>query len=73
MNESEYIIRYLSMPITVRAFTIIDSDGLYNIYLNDKLAFDDSEKAIKHEIEHIIRGDFFRYDPASIFDSPYSN
>jgi len=57
----DYIVRYADFPITVRAVTVMDINGFYNIYINARLSYDAQKRAIAHEIEHIARGDFFSY------------
>ncbi|MGN1133349.1 MAG: hypothetical protein ACI4RN_02725 [Oscillospiraceae bacterium] len=57
----DYIVRLIDLPITVKGVTVMDSDGFYNIYINSRLCFEEQNKAIAHEMEHIARGDFFSY------------
>lgn len=54
------IVRYLDMPLVFRAFTILDEDGVYNIYLNSRMPFDQIRKSYAHELSHIKNGDFYR-------------
>lgn len=56
-----YCIRYVSLPITVKGVTAMDSDGFYNIYINSRLSYGEQKKTIAHEMEHIVRGDFFSF------------
>lgn len=58
-------IRYIKLPIRIYAVTVPDEYGDYNIYVNDSLCFNQQEKAIKHEIEHIENGDFEKYIPVA--------
>ena len=57
VNESEYCIRYIDLPCSVRAFTVEDN-GFYNIYVNSRHCYSQNVKSIKHELEHINKGDF---------------
>ena len=54
----DIFIREIKMPLTVRAFTIPDSNGDYNIYLNIDLSDKTKDCAIKHEMHHINNNDF---------------
>ena len=54
----DYIVRYVDLPIPIKGVTIMDHDGFYNIYINSQLSFEEQEKAIRHELEHINRADF---------------
>ncbi len=59
LHELNAVIRYISLPNTVKAFTIYDDENeFYNIYVNQKLDVFKKKKAIKHEIEHIKKGHF---------------
>ncbi len=46
------------MPLTVRAFTLPDANGDFNIYINENLSDEAKEKSLAHEKLHIERGDF---------------
>ena len=62
---NEIIIRKMDLPLSVRAFTIPDAQGDYNIYLNCALSREQQEKSLRHEEAHISRGDFYRDCPAA--------
>ncbi len=46
------------MPLTIRAFTIPDANGDFNIYINESLSDEAKEKSLAHEKKHIEKGDF---------------
>ena len=52
------IVRLVKLPPSVRGFTLLDGDGNYNIYLNKNQATERLRSALKHEVEHIVAGDF---------------
>lgn len=52
------IVRIIPLPLAIKAFTSIDSNGDYNIYINDNLARCEQEDALRHEELHIERDDF---------------
>lgn len=58
------IIRKIPLPTGVRAFTLPDEQGDYNIYINESLSADQQYKSLSHEIRHISNGDFFSEDSA---------
>lgn len=62
VNRLDYCIRYVPLPISVKGVTAMDSDGFYNIYINSRLSYEEQKKTIAHEMEHIVRGDFFSFD-----------
>lgn len=51
------ITRLVKLPSTVRAFTLTDEDGNYNVYINRDLTRGGAMRAYLHEIEHILAGD----------------
>lgn len=54
------IVRYIDMPYGVKGVTVKDGEGDYNIYLNSRYSPDVRTTALRHEVEHIRRGDFYR-------------
>lgn len=52
------IIREVVMPYNVKAATIPDENGDYNIYINKRLSPEGKVKAYRHEIRHIVSGHF---------------
>ncbi len=42
-------IREIKMPLTIRAFTIPDANGDFNIYINEALSDDAKKKSLAHE------------------------
>lgn len=55
----EIIIRYVNMPLSVKAYTLTDSNDDYNIYINSKLGIAEQEKAKHHELSHINKNHFY--------------
>ncbi len=58
------ILRELDMPLTVRAFTIPDANGNFNIYININLSDEAKRKSLEHEMLHINNNDFGSDDMA---------
>ncbi len=57
----DIFIRYAEgMPASIKAYTLTDCDGNYNVYVNTALNSIRQHEAIKHEILHINGGHFFR-------------
>ena len=54
--------------MTVRGFTMVDDEGLYNIYLNDRLSEATQERTLEHELRHIMNGDFERAEPGHVLN-----
>ena len=51
-------IRETKMPLTIRAFTVPDENGDYNIYINSDLSDEAKKSALEHEKRHIENNDF---------------
>ncbi len=51
-------IREIKMPLTIRAFTVPDANGDFNIYINEGLSEEAKRKSLAHEQNHIKRNDF---------------
>lgn len=57
----DIFIRYTTgMPASIKAYTLTDSDGNYNVYVNTALNSIRQQEAIEHEMRHIEGGHFFR-------------
>ncbi|MCL2707174.1 MAG: hypothetical protein FWE97_03335 [Dehalococcoidia bacterium] len=55
----EIIVRLSAdLPHEVRAITVTDANGDYNVYVNSRLAYYDRMVAHDHEIAHIENGHF---------------
>jgi Zn-dependent peptidase ImmA (M78 family) len=61
----DIFIRELKMPLSIKAFTTIDYNGDYNIFINANLSDDAKRLAFRHEKIHIERGDFYSCELAT--------
>lgn len=60
--------RSIRLPMFCKGFTIEDSNGEYNIYINDRLSPEETARVVQHEEFHIFRGDFMLHVPAHIIE-----
>ena len=60
------IIRMIDLPYKVRAVTVKDAEGDYNIYINARLSADQQAKAFRHEVDHIRLGHFYSEKPVYV-------
>lgn len=58
----DIIVREIPLPAHVRAFTLPDGQGDYNVYLNCSLSAEQRQRSLLHELTHIRRDDFYRTD-----------
>lgn len=56
------IIREIDLPTGINGITVLDENGDYNIYLNDRISYDRQGAAFRHEIEHVKQGHFYSYE-----------
>ena len=66
---NEIIIRTLPLPPHVRAFTLPDAQGDYNVYINASLSSEQQQKSLSHEKKHIEREDFYSDLPAAVIEA----
>ena len=49
------------LPQNIKGF-LIEDQGQYIIYINDQVSLEEQQKAIKHEINHLINNDIKNED-----------
>ena len=61
---SNIFIRIVKLPSdSVRAVTIPNDDGTFDIYINARLPEELQRKALEHELNHIRKDHFYNDDP----------
>lgn len=58
VNGTDFVVRFIPLPLHIRAFTVVDNDGICNIYINQSMPHNRQVASFKHELAHIIRDDF---------------
>lgn len=54
-----YIVVSENLPYKISGFIMYDAaDDYYTIVLNSRASYEKNQETFKHEIEHIINGDF---------------
>jgi len=56
------ILRYISLPPTIKGLTVQDNEGNYNVYLNARHTHESNLQTLHHEIQHIEKRDFSRFE-----------
>ena len=54
----EIIVRMVALPPHIRAFTLPDAQGDYNVYINETMTYEQRLRSFAHEKHHIDNGDF---------------
>lgn len=57
---TEVIIRLLDLPYDTKAFTAVDGNGDYNLYINARYSHETQKIAHDHELVHINQDHFYR-------------
>lgn len=68
MNACEIIVRVVDLPYTAKGFIAPDPDGVYNIYINSRLSFDEQFNTLLHELKHAVSGDCHSDSPVSLLE-----
>lgn len=56
---SDFYVRFISLPDKINAVTLPNSDGTFDIYINNNLDELAQTKALNHEIKHIKKDHFY--------------
>lgn len=59
IDGADFIVRLVDLPNQVRGSTVIDTEGMYNIYINQNMPYHIQIATFQHEVGHIMRDDFF--------------
>lgn len=66
IEGSDYYVRLIPFPVnSVGGMVTPNDDGSFSIYINSNLSEERQKKALDHELEHILRGDFWNGLPVS--------
>lgn len=61
---SYIFVRLIRFPSTaVRAVTLPNDDGTFDIYINERLPEELQREALEHELKHIRKDHFYNDDP----------
>lgn len=62
------IVRKINLPVSVPGITVLDENGDYNVYLNDRLSCEAQAEAFRHEVEHIKQGHFYKMEDIMLLE-----
>ena len=69
----EEIVRLVDLPFGVISFTLMDADGIPNIYINARMNEEMQRKGYEHEKEHIRRDDWHNDSPVWMIEQEVRN
>lgn len=59
---------YCDLPNTISGFTVATDDGFFTIVINQNLSYERNIESYKHEMKHILNGDFDRKCSAGLLE-----
>lgn len=59
MNDQDFRVYLIPLPLDVRGAIRIDTDGFASIYINDALSYFEQKEVFRHELRHLRRGDMY--------------
>lgn len=59
-------VRMIPLPSAVRAVTLPNDDGSFDVYINSNIPAELQVKALEHELEHIHLGHFYNDDSVGV-------
>ena len=59
IENADYFIRYMELPPKIWAFVTPNDDGTFSVYLDPRRTGEQQLDDYIHELEHIIRDDFY--------------
>lgn len=62
LENADYFIRVVNLPIGVHGFVVPNDDGTFSVYINARDSHVRQRQACRHEKKHIARNDFSRDD-----------
>lgn len=64
IENVDYFVRLVDFPVcTCGGIILLNDDGTYTILINSRLSHDQNLDSLRHELNHIKNGDFYRDDP----------
>lgn len=64
IENVDYFIKLVDFPVcTCGGIIMLNDDGTYTILINSRLSHAQNLDSLRHELNHIKNGDFFRDDP----------
>lgn len=64
IENVDYFIKLVDFPVcTCGGIIMLNDDGTYTILINSRLSHAQNLDSLRHELNHIKNGDFYRDDP----------
>ena len=59
----DFFVRYMELPPKIWAFVHPNDDGTFSVFLDPRRSYSQQKCDLDHEIQHIIRDDFYNGRP----------
>ena len=69
LEGADYFVYLMPMPKGIYACVVTNPDGTYSVYLDPRRSFDQLLKDLEHELNHIIREDFYNGLPIYVIEA----
>lgn len=63
IDGADFFVRIVPFPVSVDGMVTPNDDGTYSVYLNANTDDAHQRKAYRHELKHIMNGDFYNILP----------
>ena len=57
-EHQDYFVRLIDLPTKIKGF-VAEADGFANIYINSRFDRETNIATLRHELEHLERGDLY--------------
>ena len=69
VEGQDFTVRVIPFPnCKVDGAIVSDPDGCSCIYINSRVCLSRQMKALRHEIEHLIKGDLYSEEPVEVIE-----
>lgn len=61
-------VNEIDLPISIRAFTVVDENGIPTVFVNRRYCAEREREACRHEKAHIDHDDFYALESADVIE-----
>lgn len=70
IQDADYFVRVVPFPVNcVGGMVTPNDDGTFSVYINSNLDYIHQKEAYRHEVKHIVNGDFYNDLPIAEIES----
>jgi len=53
IHNIDYFLRFVTLPYALGGVTVLNDDGTYDVYINERICRDKQKNSFYHELAHI--------------------